>query len=254
MNLQLTSHIDLTLVLLYAFWVFFAGLVYYLHREGKREGYPLVADASSRGRVVPQEDPVGPKTFRMLDGSTLTLKGGRPDMREVLAAPVGPWPGAPLEPTGNGMVDGIGPGAYAERADHTDNTVEGAPKIVPLRADTSFFLASRDPDPRGMVVKGGDGEIAGEISDVWVDRSEYIVRYYEVALTGGRRVLMPSNFAAIDKARREITVKAIYGSQFAGVPATKSPDQVTLLEEDKIMGYYGGGFFYAAPQRAEPLL
>jgi photosynthetic reaction center H subunit len=28
-------------IALYAFWLFFAGLVFYLRREDKREGYPL---------------------------------------------------------------------------------------------------------------------------------------------------------------------------------------------------------------------
>lgn len=34
--------VDLALVALYAFWIFFAGLVYYLQTENMREGYPLV--------------------------------------------------------------------------------------------------------------------------------------------------------------------------------------------------------------------
>jgi photosynthetic reaction center H subunit len=29
---------------------------------------------------------------------------------------------------------------------------------------------------------------------------------------------------------------------------------VTLLEEDKISGYYGGGTLYADPSRSEPIL
>jgi photosynthetic reaction center H subunit len=29
------------------------------------------------------------------------------------------------------------------------------------------------------------------------------------------------------------------------VPATKKPDQVTMLEEEMISAYYGGGFLYA---------
>jgi photosynthetic reaction center H subunit len=37
-------NIDLASIALYLFWAFFAGLIYYLHRENKREGYPLVAD------------------------------------------------------------------------------------------------------------------------------------------------------------------------------------------------------------------
>ena len=33
----ITSHIDVAQVVLYAFWAFFAGLVYYLQRESRRE-------------------------------------------------------------------------------------------------------------------------------------------------------------------------------------------------------------------------
>ncbi len=40
----LSSSIDLTEILFTLFWVFFVGLVFYLHRENKREGYPLEAD------------------------------------------------------------------------------------------------------------------------------------------------------------------------------------------------------------------
>jgi len=34
-------NLDGAQIALYAFWLFFAGLVYYLRREDKREGYPL---------------------------------------------------------------------------------------------------------------------------------------------------------------------------------------------------------------------
>ena len=33
--------IDGASITLYAFWIFFAGLIIYLRREDKREGYPL---------------------------------------------------------------------------------------------------------------------------------------------------------------------------------------------------------------------
>lgn len=36
--------IDVAQVAIYAFWIFFAGLVYYLRREDHREGYPLTED------------------------------------------------------------------------------------------------------------------------------------------------------------------------------------------------------------------
>jgi photosynthetic reaction center H subunit len=41
---------------------------------------------------------------------------------------------------------------------------------------------------------------------------------------------------------------------FAQVPATRKPDEVTFLEEDRISAFYGGGTLYAEPKRSEPLL
>jgi photosynthetic reaction center H subunit len=38
------------------------------------------------------------------------------------------------------------------------------------------------------------------------------------------------------------------------VPGLRNPDQITMLEEEKISAYYGGGTFYADPKRSEPLL
>ena len=71
---------------------------------------------------------------------------------------------------------------------------------------------------------------------------------------GTRRVLLPMPFAKVDGRRDRVWVKAILGRQFADVPVTKSPDQVTKLEEDRIVGYYGAGTLYATPARQEPLL
>lgn len=74
------------------------------------------------------------------------------------------------------------------------------------------------------------------------------------AATRARRVLVPMPFALIDKSKRVINVRALHGAQFAGVPTTRHPDQVTKLEEDKIVGYFGGGMLYASPARQEPLI
>ena len=67
-------------------------------------------------------------------------------------------------------------------------------------------------------------------------------------------MLLPLPFAKIDGRRDRVWVQAILGSQFADVPATKSLDQVTKFEEDRIVGYYGAGTLYATPARQEPLL
>lgn len=250
----ITGYIDVAQLVLYAFWVFFAGLIYYLHQENKREGYPLESDRSGSIKVQGFPAIPSPKTYRLPHGGNVTVPNGKADDREIRARPVGNWPGAPLEPTGNPMVDGVGPAAYAERADVPDLTFEGEAKIVPLRVAHGFSLEARDPDPRGMTVIGADGAAGGVVRDVWVDRSEILIRYLEVELAGGGgNVLLPWNFTRID-GRGHVRVKAILGSQFAQVPRTRSPELVTLLEEEKVMAYYAGGHLYATPDRQEPLL
>ena len=105
-----------------------------------------------------------------------------------------------------------------------------------------------------MEVIGADGMIAGTVVDAWADRSETLFRYLEIALAGHTRtVLVPMTFVQFAP-RHRIKVRAIRADQFAGVPALRNPDRVTLLEEDKIMGYYGGGQLYAMPGRMGPLL
>jgi len=125
-------------------------------------------------------------------------------------------------------------------------------KIVPMRAAPGFSVSLNDEDPRGLPVVGGDDAVGGTVVDLWVDQSEQLFRYLEVEVTGGKRVLLPIPFARIGKQR--VKVHAILGAQFADVPVTRSSDQVTLLEEDKIAGYYGGGLLYATPLRQEPLV
>lgn len=250
----ITGYIDVAQLVLYAFWIFFAGLIIYLRREDKREGYPLWSEATSTAPIT-NFPPIPPaKTFKLHEGGT-SVADGRPDLRPIKAKPVEPWPGAPLTPTGNPMLDGVGPASYAERADVPEQTYEGEIKIVPLRTAHGFYLESRDPDPRGMTVKGADKQVAGTVKDVWVDRSEFMIRYLEVALSGSeRRVMVPMNFTRVDGEARVISVVAILARQFADVPATKSTEQITRLEEEKICAYFAGGYLYATPERAEPLI
>jgi photosynthetic reaction center H subunit len=253
----LTSYFDVAQITLYAFWLFFAGLIIYLRREDKREGYPLISDRSEREDVEGFPPMPMPKVFLLPHGETRAAPRHEPAGSFAIEASAA-WPGSPFVPTGNPMLDAVGPASYANRADVPDLCYDdGKPKIVPLRAAADFFLAWEDPDPRGMAVVGDDGVVAGSVVDVWVDRSETCIRYLEVALAepvGTRHVLLPMNFTDIKAKRKQIWVSAILGEQFATVPALRNPDQVTLLEEDKITGYYGGGFLYATPARAEPLL
>jgi photosynthetic reaction center H subunit len=167
--------------------------------------------------------------------------------------------GSPYIPTGNPLVDAVGPAAYADRAEVPDMTVHGEPKIVPMRVAPGFFIAKGDPDPRGLAVKACDGVVAGRIVDVWVDRSEPQVRYYEVQLlSGGRTVLLPAPFVQWPNfgltASDHVLVKAITAAQFGDVPGIADPSRITLREEDRISAYYAGGHLYATPGRSQPIV
>jgi photosynthetic reaction center H subunit len=254
----ITGYIDVAQLALYAFWIFFAGLILYLRREDKREGYPLLSERS--GSITVQGFPPvpSPKTFYLSDGTTVMApRPERPEPRiEARAAEL--WAGSPLVPTGNPLVDAVGPAAYAQRADTPDMMFGSQePRLVPLRADPAFFLAAEDPDPRGMIVFGADLRQAGTVTDAWIDRTEVIVRYLEIRVEyagASRSVLLPMTMLKIDPLRKRINVRAITAAQFLEVPRLASPDQVSLREEDQIMGYYGGGTLYATASRAEPVL
>jgi photosynthetic reaction center H subunit len=77
-----------------------------------------------------------------------------------------------------------------------------------------------------------------------------MIRYLEIRLPAGDHVLVPQPFA-LNKASG-VKVQAILADQFTLVPKTKSNEQITLLEEEKIMAYFGAGLLYATPERQEP--
>jgi photosynthetic reaction center H subunit len=249
----ITGYVDLAQILLYAFWLFFAGLIYYLVRENHREGYPMESDGL--GRAVVKGWPVPePKTFKLAHGDVTVpdLSKREPAFAGRLTAAS---PGSPIEPTGDPMQAAVGAGAFAQRADTPDLTADGQPKIVPLRVATSFAVSGHDFDPRGLPVIAGDGKPAGTVRDLWVDQSEMLFRYLEVetaTASGPRRVLLPVTFARIR--RSQVEVNALYAHHFASVPGLRNPDRVTFLEEERVVAYYGAGTLYADPKRGEPIL
>ena len=258
MHSDLTGYIDVAQVTLYAFWIFFACLIFYLRREDKREGYPLQYEDSGRRSGVGFPSYPGQKNYLLRHGHVATLPNWKNDRSDAAVTPMAPWPGSPYVPTGNPMLDGVGPASYADREDVPELTMEDIPAIVPLRADSTITLEPRDPDPRGMPVIGDDGEIGGTVRDVWVDRAEMLIRYLEVEVSGvaERRVLLPMTMARIKMrwGRGRILVRSILGRQFADAPLLANPDQVSKREEDRIVGYFGGGKLYATAARQEPLL
>jgi photosynthetic reaction center H subunit len=268
----ITGYFDVAQIVLYAFWIFFFGLILYLHRENKREGYPLESDRSKHIKVVGFPDMPPPKEYLLPHGGgTRQIPRPDPEPYPLAAKPVAGWLGAPLHPSGNPMVDGVGPAAYAIRPEVPDLTHDGVPKIVPMRVATDFSVEPRDPDPRGKPVMGADGAVGARVVDIWVDRAEPQIRYLEIEVASERkaphedddapetrvathRTLLPINFVRISKDGQRVKVVSIKSNQFAWAPGLAKPDQVTLQEEDKICAFYGGGHLYAMPSRTEPWL
>ncbi|BDW83344.1 photosynthetic reaction center subunit H [Erythrobacter sp. Dej080120_24] len=250
------------------FFIFFVGLVVYLNRESRREGYPLEHEQSGAVQPgVPLTDGTK-KTFKLPHGrGTYTPEDLPRDPVNIAAKQAFGAPGAPWVPTGNPMADGLGPAAYANRNDYPDLTFDGRPRIVPIGNSHEIEIAPKDQNPVGLPVYAADKKLAGTVSDVWVDQSEHIIRYLEVTTNSGKKVLAPMFVCAVqgkswlggimpivDDQVPLIDIDAIRADQFDAVPDLATPGQITRLEEDKIMAYYGGGYMYATPERAEPWL
>ncbi len=255
------GNFDLASLSIWLFWIFFALLIYYLQTENMRAGYPLEneegGEAANQGLFpVPQ-----PKTFKLMHGrgevTVPSPENENTHRRTDLAlgsTQASAGAGYPFDPTGNPMADGVGPASWTPRRDVPELDGHGHAKIIPM-AHTDAYHVSAGRDPRGLPVEAGDGVIVGEVADMWIDAPEQLVRYLEIVLApdyGDSRCMVPIQFCKIGASR--VKINAIYGKHFADVPRTKSMTQITLLEEEKIAAYYGGGTLYASQDRIDPLL
>lgn len=128
MTAAITSYIDVAQLVLYVFWFFFAGLIYYLHSENKREGYPLESSRGGRVKIEGFPPMPKPKTFVLPHGGG-TVSVPRAEAPDVInATPAEPYPGTAYIPKGDPMLSAFGPSASPDRAKHPDLTYEGSPR------------------------------------------------------------------------------------------------------------------------------
>lgn len=250
------GNFDLASAAIWLFYIFFAGLVYYLQTENMREGYPLETDD---GAPAPNQGPFPvpkDKTFILPHGrGEVTVPSGQRPDRPVLALQrTSKAAGSPYVPTGDPMMDGVGPASWAPRRDVPELDAHGHAKIQPMSAMEDFEV-SAGRDPRGKPVVTGDGEVVGRVTDMWIDVPEQLVRYMTMDLNpegSGQTRLIPMNFAKIGSDR--VKIRSLFAHNIADIPGIKGSNEITLLEEEKIVAYYGGGTMYAHSSREEPLL
>jgi len=265
MNTYIAGTFDVAELAFLLFFVFFVGLVIYLNRESRREGYPLEDDVT--GKVAPGSplSDAGPKTFKLPHGrGTYVPEEVARDPLEIPAKQDRAVPGNPYVPTGNPMADGVGPAGYSQRQDYPDLTMDGRPRIVPIGDSHEIEIAPNDPNIVGWPVIDANKEVAGKISDIWVDQAEHLIRYLEVETNSGKKVLAPMPFAVVQSKGllhglgwenpELVEINAITAEQFDDVPGVATPGQITRLEEEKVSAYYGGGTLYATAERQEPYL
>jgi photosynthetic reaction center H subunit len=237
----ITDYIDVPQLAFWAFFLFFIGLVVYLRREDRREGYPLV-DPADRGRS--NRSAPAPKLFTLLTGGRTSAPHHFPQP-PIKAEPPRIWTGNRLSPIGNPLLSAVGPAAYAMRSDQPFLHPDRDPELQPLRVATLWHVVPGDSDPRGMAVVDARYVAVGSVVDLWVDRETRLLRYLEVQLSATpRTVLVPIYASVIRPRRREVQVRDLLAGQFASVPVLAHPDQISAREEDQVNAYYAGGGFY----------
>lgn len=242
------TQFDTTLVLTWAFFILFGALIYWLRREDKREGYPMV-DISPVGVPIegfPEMPEVKEYTRLWKDGTT-TMPHHYGSSR-VRAERLLGFPGAPLVPIGNPLLAEVGPGAYPLREDEPLLSY-GKPQVVPLRVAEDWSVAKGEGDPRGLPVLDSRFAPVGAVTELWVDKGVKILRYFEVTLSipqaPGRRVLVPIYYTDVNTRRGRVRVRSLLAYQFADVPGIASPDQITAREEDRINAFYSAGLIFS---------
>lgn len=252
-SLYIVGTIDAAQIALYAFWAFFFGLVVWLVRENMREGYPTISEQDGRllakAFILPRPKQ---KVYLRRDGTTRAVPD-IPDEYELKAVPTNSFTGAPLTPTGDPLVDGVGPAAWTKRPEFPDRDHLMRPRIRPMRFDNQYRISEYDVDPRGFDCVCCDGKSPGQVVDVWIDRAEFLIRYFEVVTPQGSK-LVPNTLARINGQDRILQVRSVTSEQFLRAPSIKASDEITLHEEDKVQAYFTGGTLYATPARTEPLI
>ena len=255
------SQLDIPTIVFWLFVMFFVGLVFWLQRESKREGYPLKASPFTPERMDGfPAPPLLPLTYILNEGGTTQAPHYYPPV-QIKAAPVHGFDGTPLTPLGNPLLAGIGPGSWVRKRDEPALTERGDLLLQPLRLLPEWSVLRQDADPRGMAVFDCRWNPVGRVGELWIDRGIKIIRFLDVQLDaalGGKHVLVPIFHTEIKEASRRVRVTALWAYQFTDIPMPAGPDAITGQEEERLNAYFAAGQFFrgspsVAPKAERPL-
>lgn len=102
---------------------------------------------------------------------------------------------------------------------------EPAGDVLPLSSLPEYKVASGEPDPRGWVLAGADGEPLARVEDLLVDPRALKVRHLVCSAPpgSGRRVLLPIAYARLDAASRAVRVPRVTRDALAELPQWSDP-------------------------------
>ena len=249
MSENIVGNLDGAILCVAAFVLFFAGLVYHLRREDKREGYPLEMERPDgsiyhEGGIPPVPEP---KVFYRPHDRGIAL-APRTEEPEPVRPGVRPPPiGYPLDPGPDPLMEGVGAASWTRiREEKPDLDVEGSPKLIPLNDNPEYYIPAGDPDPRGWDLYSADNRKVGKVHDLWFNRAEFFLRYYEVTVDGeeGRR-LIPAFFAEALPQDEIVRVTSLVEKDVRRVPLRADGDCITMREEDRLNGFFAGGLVYS---------
>ncbi len=246
---DVVGNLDVAILCVIAFVIFFAGLLVHLRREDKREGYPVeVAGVFGRTQSA-QGFPATPKPklfYRPHD------RGVAQAPRIETPEPVRPGQDLPpmaypLDPGPDPLNEGVGAAAYTRiREELPDLDVNGEPKLISLNDHSDYYIPDGDPDPRGWVLLSADEKRVGTVHDLWFNRAEFFLRYYEVSIEGadGRR-LVPAFFAEALPRDRAVRATTLVAEDMRRTPVRADDSCITMREEDRLNGFYAGGLRFS---------
>ena len=252
MESNVVGNLDVAILCVIAFVIFFAGLLVHLRREDKREGYPVeVAGMFGRTHSA-QGFPAIPKPklfYRPHDrGVAQAPRVEQPEL--VRPGEALPPIAYPLDPGPNPLAEGVGAAAYTRiREELPDLDVEGEPKLISLNDHADYCIPDGDPDPRGWVLLSADEQRVGKVHDLWFNRAEFFLRYYEVSIAGaeGRR-LVPAFFAEALPRDRAVRATTLVARDLRRVPVRADDSCITMREEDRLNGFFAGGLRFSGRQ------